>query len=205
MSTLPLDAVPTPAKNPTHPLPARSTLRAAMDAGKSTYDPVLTNYKSKYAVDWAPFLGRKWTDAADTAVPLAELKRLSTRITTRDEVFQGVAVPAGSVLHMRFAAANVDPDEFACPYDMDLDREGITRHVTFSTGPRVCPGATLSRTEQQIAWGALLDRIESIEYGDDNNWVHQPGIMLGTLKLNLRFRKAAEPLSLGTGRASHSV
>ena len=57
-------------------------LRAAMDAGKSTYDPVLTNYKSKYAVDWAPFLNRKWTDAADTALPLAEIKRLAERVTT---------------------------------------------------------------------------------------------------------------------------
>ncbi len=43
--------------------------RAALDAGKSSYDPVLTNYKSKYAVDWTPFLGKKWTDAADTALP----------------------------------------------------------------------------------------------------------------------------------------
>jgi 2-oxoglutarate dehydrogenase E1 component len=58
------------------------TGRAALDAGKSTYDPVLTNYKSKYAVDWAPFLGRKWTDAADTALPLAEIKRLAERVTT---------------------------------------------------------------------------------------------------------------------------
>jgi 2-oxoglutarate dehydrogenase E1 component len=57
-------------------------LRAAMDAGKSTYDPVLTNYKSKYAVDWAPFLNKKWTDAADTALPLSEIKRLAERITT---------------------------------------------------------------------------------------------------------------------------
>ncbi len=56
--------------------------RAAMDQGKNTYDPVLTNYKSKYAVDWAPFLHRKWTDSADTALPLAEIKRLAERITT---------------------------------------------------------------------------------------------------------------------------
>jgi 2-oxoglutarate dehydrogenase E1 component len=28
--------------------------RAAMDAGKHTFDPVLTNFKSKYAVDWSP-------------------------------------------------------------------------------------------------------------------------------------------------------
>jgi cytochrome P450 len=127
---------------------------------------------------------------------------LSTRATSRDEVFHGVEVPAGSLLHLRFGAANVDADEFACPFDLDLDREGITRHVAFSTGPRVCPGANLSRVEQQIAWSVLLDRIESIEYGDGNDWLHQPGIMLGTLKLNLRFTKAAAPLSLGTGRTT---
>jgi len=56
--------------------------RAAMDEGRHTVDPVLTNFKSKYAVDWAPFLGKKWTDAADTALPLAEIKRLSERLTT---------------------------------------------------------------------------------------------------------------------------
>ena len=66
--------------------------RQAMDAGRHTVDPVLTNYKSKYAVDWSPFLGRKWTDAADTAVPLAELKRLAERITTVPEGFQPHAI-----------------------------------------------------------------------------------------------------------------
>jgi 2-oxoglutarate dehydrogenase E1 component len=62
--------------------------RAAMDAGKHTVDPVLTNFKSKYAVDWAPFLGKKWTDAADTALPLAEVKRLAERITTLPKDFK---------------------------------------------------------------------------------------------------------------------
>ncbi len=62
--------------------------RAAMDAGKHTVDPVLTNYKSKYAVDWAPFLGKKWTDSADTALPLSEVKRLAERITALPEKFK---------------------------------------------------------------------------------------------------------------------
>ena len=53
--------------------------RAAMDAGKHTVDPVLTNFKSKYAVDWSPFLGKKWTDAGDTAIPMAEWKRLAEK------------------------------------------------------------------------------------------------------------------------------
>ncbi|NIC40106.1 2-oxoglutarate dehydrogenase E1 component [Aquabacterium sp. A08] len=56
--------------------------RAALDEGRHTVDPVLTNFKSKYAVDWAPFLGKKWTDAGDTAIPLTEWKRLAEKITT---------------------------------------------------------------------------------------------------------------------------
>lgn len=59
--------------------------RAALDAGKSTFDPVLTNFKSKYAVDWRPYVGKKWTDAGDTAIPMAEWKRLATKITTIPE------------------------------------------------------------------------------------------------------------------------
>ena len=115
---------------------------------------------------------------------------LSTRVTSRDEVFQGVNVPAGSLLHLRFAAANVDGEEFECPFDLDLERHGVTRHLAFSAGPRVCPGANLSRIEQQVAWDVLCDRLSSIEYGEGNDWQHQPGIMLGTLKLNLTFTKA---------------
>ncbi|MCX7251145.1 MAG: 2-oxoglutarate dehydrogenase E1 component [Burkholderiales bacterium] len=56
--------------------------RAAMDEGRHTVNPVITNFKSKYAVDWSPFLGKKWTDAADTAIPLTEWKRLAEKLTT---------------------------------------------------------------------------------------------------------------------------
>ncbi|NQW60320.1 cytochrome P450 [bacterium] len=116
---------------------------------------------------------------------------LSSRMTSQDEEFQGVKVPAGSLLHLRFAAANVDEDEFPCPFDLELERQGgVTRHLTFSTGPRVCPGANLSRIEQQIAWNLLLDRLGSLEFGTENTFMHQPGIMLGTLKVNLTFTPA---------------
>ncbi|MDN5540539.1 2-oxoglutarate dehydrogenase E1 component, partial [Comamonas sp.] len=56
--------------------------RAAMDEGRHTQDVVLTNFKSKYAVDWSPFVGKTWTDAGDTAIPLTEWKRLAEKITT---------------------------------------------------------------------------------------------------------------------------
>ncbi len=56
--------------------------RAAMDEGRHTVNPVISNFKSKYAVDWTPFLGKKWTDAGDTAIPLTEWKRLAEKLTT---------------------------------------------------------------------------------------------------------------------------
>ncbi|MEZ5598549.1 MAG: cytochrome P450 [Pseudomonadales bacterium] len=116
---------------------------------------------------------------------------LSTRVCSQDEVFQGVPVPKGSLLHLRFGAGNVDPKEWECPYEMRLDRKAVTRHVAFSAGPRVCPGAGISRVEQTVAWNCLLDRLDALEYGEGNTFEHQPGIMLGTLSLKLRFRRAA--------------
>jgi len=59
--------------------------RAALDAGRNTTEPVLTNFKTKFTVDWAPFMGKKWTDAGDTSIPLADWKRLAERISTIPE------------------------------------------------------------------------------------------------------------------------
>jgi 2-oxoglutarate dehydrogenase E1 component len=62
--------------------------RQALDEGRQTSSPVLSNFQRKYAVDWGPFLGAKWTDAADTSVPLKELEQLGTRLTTTPEGFK---------------------------------------------------------------------------------------------------------------------
>ncbi|MEH0165150.1 2-oxoglutarate dehydrogenase E1 component [Paucibacter sp. JuS9] len=61
--------------------------RAAMDEGRHTVDPVLTNFKSKFATDWSPFLGKKWTDSCDTAIPATEWKRLAEKLTTLPKDF----------------------------------------------------------------------------------------------------------------------
>ena len=120
----------------------------------------------------------------------APTQGLSTRVTSQDEVFQDVEVPKGSFLHLRWAAANIDPDEWDDAKALKLDRKAGTRHLTFSQGARVCPGAHLSRLEQVTAWNSLLDRVGRFEYATDNTFLHQPGIMLGTLELNLNFDAA---------------
>ena len=133
-----------------------------------------------------------------TQVEFIDTQGLSTRITSQDEVFQDVHVPKGSLLHLRWAAGNVDPDEWECPYEMRLERKAVTRHLAVSAGPRVCPGAGISRLEQSIAWNRLLDRIDRLEYAPGNTFEHQPGIMLGTLKLHLRFTRTPQPARGGS-------
>ena len=60
------------------------------------------------------------------------------------------------------------------------------------TSASTAADAEVVRLEQQIAWTRLLERLESMRYGPDNNFLHQPGIMLGTLQLNLELVKAAK-------------
>jgi 2-oxoglutarate dehydrogenase E1 component len=59
--------------------------RAALDAGKNTTEPVLANFKTKFTVDWSPYMGKKWTDAGDTSITLTDWKRLAEKISTIPE------------------------------------------------------------------------------------------------------------------------
>ena len=121
----------------------------------------------------------------------APTQGLSTRMAGEDVEIRGVKIAKGSILHLRYGAGNRDPEEFECPEQVNIERPTVGRHLTFSQGPRVCPGAGLSRLEQNIAWDRLMDRIERFEFTPGkNDFSHQPGIMLGLWELHLRFTKA---------------
>lgn len=66
--------------------------REHLDRGELLYNPVLSGHTRKFASDWSPFIKKAYTDECDTTVPLAELKRLSKRLT---------ALPDGFTLHSR--------------------------------------------------------------------------------------------------------
>ncbi len=70
-----------------------ATYRAAMDEGLHTNKTVLSNYKPPFAVDWAPFLDRNWTDA----VRHGDCRRRRSRRSV-DKLTE---VPASFKLHPR--------------------------------------------------------------------------------------------------------
>ena len=126
----------------------------------------------------------------------APTQGLSGRVAARDTEIRGVKIPAGSLLHLRWAAANRDPELCPAPDELRLDRKNPGRHLTFSIRPRGCPGAGLSRLEQNIAVNVLLDRLDELKLAPGkNDFKHQPGIMLGLYELHLAFtkRRAAVP------------
>src|SRR5690554_6187538 len=61
--------------------------RESLDRGELLYNPVLSGFLGKHAVNWAAFLGQDYTDEADTAIPLDEVRRLVERLTVAPEGF----------------------------------------------------------------------------------------------------------------------
>ena len=119
--------------------------RQLMEDGQRTIEPVLTDYKSKYAIDWSPYMNAKWTDQADTALPLAELKRLGERITTVPEGFT-VHPLVNKLLNDRRAMAKGD---------VNLDW-GMGEHLAFAS--LVASGYTLRITGQDSGRGTFTHR-----------------------------------------------
>ena len=131
--------------------------RDAMDAGKHTNDPVISNFKNKYAVDWLPFLNRKWTDSADTAVPMTELKRLAARITS---------VPADFKVHSLVEKVLADRAAMGRG-EVNLDW-GMGEHMAYAT--LVSSGYAIRLTGQDAGRGTFVHRHAVLHDQNRERW-----------------------------------
>ena len=62
--------------------------RNALDDGRVVYPPAYDADKSRFLVDWTPYLGAKWTDPAETAIGRERIMRLNERLVTLPEGFE---------------------------------------------------------------------------------------------------------------------
>jgi cytochrome P450 len=72
------------------------------------------------------------------------------RIVTTDTNLHGCPVAHGQRVILPFGAANRDPEVFADPDEVIIDRRR-NRHLTFGTGAHRCLGSNLARLELRIA------------------------------------------------------
>lgn len=111
------------------------------------------------------------------------------RYALADAEVAGVLIPKGSMVQVRFAAANRDAEVFPNPDQIDLDRPNAGAHMAFSQGEHHCIGAPLARLELQTAFQALLERFEHLELASDSPLEYLPGLALRTLRaLPIRYR-----------------
>lgn len=111
------------------------------------------------------------------------------RAVAEDTEMEGVVIPAGSTVHLRYAAGNRDERRFECPHQLRLDRENSRRHLAFTLGEHQCPGADLSRLEQTVAIEHALRRLPGLSLAAGrNDFTHVPMFTMRALRqLHLVF------------------
>ena len=92
--------------------------------------------------------------------------QFSPRLAGEDMHLRGKTIRKGDTVILHIAAANRDPEHFASPDTLDLDRQD-NRHLSFGWGAHFCLGAPLARTETAIALRRIFARMPAIQPIDD--------------------------------------
>ncbi|MBV7265697.1 cytochrome P450 [Erythrobacter ani] len=112
------------------------------------------------------------------------------RIVKEDTELGGVEMPKGSVVQLRYAAANRDPKKFDDPDKFDIERKNARAHLAFGKGPHMCVGNMLSRKEMLVAFDELLERLDDFAVADEAGVKILPNILLrGVIRLPITFSR----------------
>jgi cytochrome P450 len=162
---------------------AASVLIAGNETTQSVIVHSLLYLLAAHRANWAR------VQADRTLIPTAveETVRLSGgsrglfRVTTREVELGGITLPPGSLLHVVWAAANVDDAVFARSDEFDLDRADHGAHLGFGRGTHFCVGATLARMEARVALEVLLDRLPDVALVPDRPLSYLPSLATRSL------------------------
>ncbi|MCC7447910.1 MAG: cytochrome P450 [Anaerolineae bacterium] len=116
-------------------------------------------------------LERLKTDPALMGTAVEEFLRyespvqIATRLPVEDIALRGRHIRKGDTVILLQSAANRDPAQFSNPDRLDVGRTK-NKHLAFGWGIHFCLGAPLARTEAQIAFTTLLQRLPAIRLAD---------------------------------------
>ena len=78
------------------------------------------------------------------------------RLVTQDTELGGYPLKAGSLIMLRYGAANRDEQQFERPNEVNLERSKAGSQLAFGAGVHFCVGAPLARQELTLGFPALL-------------------------------------------------
>ncbi|MFO1239281.1 MAG: cytochrome P450 [Sphingomonadaceae bacterium] len=96
------------------------------------------------------------------------------RRATKDTMVGDTKIPEGSLLMLRYGAANRDPKMFPDPDTFDPTRSNASRHLSFGHGIHLCIGNLIARAEIRAVVAEMLSRTSSFSLrgGEDGvSWL----------------------------------
>jgi cytochrome P450 len=92
--------------------------------------------------------------------------RHTLKYARADTELRGEAVPAGSFVTVRIAAAHRDPAAFPDPHELDVTRRPARTRLDFGAGRHHCLGSALARMEVEEMVGAVTRRYATASLTD---------------------------------------
>ena len=108
------------------------------------------------------------------------------RIVAEDYEYNGCKFAEGDRLLMNFPAANRDPEKFAQPEKVILDRPE-NPHIAFGVGIHRCAGSNLARMEMRVSIAEWLKRIPDYRLEDPSAVTWAGGQVRGPRKMAVVF------------------
>ncbi|WP_375779110.1 cytochrome P450 [Bradyrhizobium sp. ma5] len=84
------------------------------------------------------------------------------RKANREVSHGGATIKKDDLICLLHAAANRDPEHYACPHMIDLERKRPNDHLAFNVGPRTCVGMPLARLELRECLKTLVHRFPNL-------------------------------------------
>ncbi len=111
------------------------------------------------------------------------------RLVTKDTELGGYELPAGSMVMLRYGAANRDERQFEAPDELNVHRPKAGSQLAFGAGVHFCIGAPLARQELNLGFATLLERGRNFRLADPDKLPQaEASFVLRNLpELNLEF------------------
>ncbi|MFC0202749.1 cytochrome P450 [Novosphingobium soli] len=114
------------------------------------------------------------------------------RVTTRDLTWEGVTIPAGTMLLFPLGISGRDPELFSRPLAFDPDRADRTAPLAFGRGMHICLGQFLAQANVEEATHLIARRLTNPRHDAPPTWRSFCGVW-GIKSLPIAFDPAPSP------------
>ena len=171
----------------------RAQIMFMIGAGSDTTKNVIGNLIYRLGLDQEAYAAlREDPELVDVAIEeslrMDAPAQFMVRNCRQDTELVGEPVEQGTKVLMCIGSGNHDTSKFDDPDTFRLDRAS-REHLSFGSGPHICPGATLARLEVRTLMREFTKRIASFRLVDE----HYDSLPLGMLQGQKSLRIVVEP------------